>query len=449
MFKRKIYADLMEWYKNSDKKPLIIKGLRQVGKTRIVQQFAEENYKNVVYIDFRLNTSIRKVFEGDFDIDSLTRNMSIYLTDVKFIPYKTVIIFDEIQDCPNARSSLKYFKIDGRYDVICTGSLLGVKNYHSKIKNSRGVPVGYEDTLEMKAMDFEEFLWANGISKEITDYLRQCYDERKAPDKAIDFKIRELMKFYICVGGLPEVVKTFVETNNMDKVYNVQKRLINDYMDDFGVHIDEHGEKYIDETEKAKIMDVFKSIPSQLAKDNKKFIYADVQGIYKNEDYFKALLWLRDYGIIDISYNLECLELPLEGNKTPNNFKVYPTDIGLLVAMNEKGTQISIFEDDLYIYKGAIFEGLIADIFFKNNRPLYFYSKNSGLELDFVTRYKGKVTPIEVKATNGNAKSLKTVLTNKDKYHVDYAVKYTAKGFNFDKSVDTFPHYFAIFLKTF
>lgn len=445
MLKRKLYNALTAWKNRSDKKPLIVKGLRQTGKTYIVKKFAEENYTNYIYLDFRKNQELRSVFDRSFIVNDLISQITANVPKSKAIPHKTLLIFDEVQDCPNARSSLKYFYEDGRYDVICTGSLLGIKGYSQKADNS--VPVGYEETLYMKPLDFEEFLWANGVDESVVDGLIDCLNARKEVLPAIHKRLSELFRKYICVGGMPEVVQTFIETGDMNAVLRLQRNILESYKDDFGRHLKNDNSLYVDEKELAAILAVFNSIPSQLAKENKKFQFSKVNGKGKNDDFKRAIEWLEDAGIISRCYNLSITELPLEGNKIDDTFKVYVQDSGLFVSMLEEGTQADILNGNLLIYKGAIYENIIADAFSKMDRKLYYFHKDSGLEIDFVTRYNGECTLIEVKAGNNKAKSLSTVLGDYERYHVKSAIKIRDGNVQQIDNVLYIPHYMAFLIR--
>ena len=333
--------------------------------------------------------------------------------DAIFEAGKTILVLDEIQDCPDARTALKFFKLDGRYDVIGTGSLLGVKGYGDK--EPKSIPVGYETVVDMTPLDFEEFLWANGISEQIIALLKSHLLEEKSIPDALHQRLRDLLLQYTVVGGMPDAVQTFVSTKRMDEVLQIQRDIIRSYEDDMV--------KYAEKKDKQIIKECFQSIPKQLSKENKKFQYSVVKKGATASKFAGSLQWIEDAGIISRCYNLTITELPLDGNAEPDIFKVYMRDIGLFIAMLEDGTQFDILQGNLHGYKGAIFEGLIADILSKMGRKLYYYHKDSGLEVDFVIRYKGECTLVEVKASTGNAKSTKTILRHPEKYHVKQAIK--------------------------
>ena len=445
MFKRKIIDEMTAW-KNSTgkKKALVIKGLRQIGKTCSVRAFAEENYENVIYINFKDHDSIRTVFDGDFLVDRITLDISALMPGVHFVPGKTVIIFDEVQECSNARASIKAFMTDGRYDIICTGSLLGIKGYNRK--KSKGIPTGFEHIVYMKPMDFEEFLWAKGIGEDVIEELKNCLKERKTVSEGIHKAMLRYYREYICVGGLPYVVDRFLATNDMNVVRQEQMDILEEYRDDFGKHLDENENEEIDLTLLARINRVFDSIPAQLAKENKKFVYSMLEKKGRSGNYQSAIEWLQDAGVISLCYNLSNISLPLEGNKVDNIFKIYMQDTGLFIAMLEPGTAGKILSGELGMYKGAVYENMIADCFAKHGRNLYYYHKESGLEIDFITVYEGDAILLEAKATNGNTKSASTILKNRAQYGVKLCIKCGESNIGFDGSKLTIPAYMAFLL---
>lgn len=446
MFKRKITSDILNW-KNSlkiKKRALVIKGLRQIGKTTVVKQFCQENYKNVVYINFMENTSIKKVFDGDLIVDRLIRDLSAALPSAKFKANETVIIFDEIQECVNARSSIKPFMLDGRFDIVATGSLIGLRGYNKK--KSKGVPTGFEYPITMYPMDFEEYLLAKGINEDIIDYLKNSYKNKEKVSEVVNSSIMNYFKEYLCVGGMPDAVDTFIQTSDLNQVYEIQRSILEQYKDDFGKHLDENENEVYNQKELMRIMEIYNSIPNQLAKENKKFQYSVVNKNAKAREYRNAITWLEEFGLIKLCFNMNTLELPLEGNKDDGCFKIYVQDTGLFVAMLEKGTTNNILNGDLKVYKGAIFENIVADALTKMGKKLYYFSKNTGLEIDFVTKINNELTLIEVKASNGNAKSLKEILENKQKYNVDTGIKLIDGNVGNAKNILTVPLYMAFLL---
>ena len=436
MLKRKIEQRLADWKNSANHKPLIIKGCRQCGKTFSVLDFAKKNYKNVVYLNFFQNPDYASVFSGSLEVDNIVMLLSALLgSEAVFESGQTVIVLDEIQECPEARTALKFFRIDGRYDVIGTGSLLGVKGYG---KEPKSIPVGSETVIDMYPLDFEEFLWANGITAPVIGMLKQCLEKETPVPEALHNRMKQLLLQYVVVGGMPDAVQTFVDTKQMDEVLRIQRDIVRSYEDDMV--------KYAERKDKSRIKECFQSIPKQLSKENKKFQYSVVKKGSTASQYLGSLQWIEDAGIITRCYNLSITELPLDGNAEEDVFKVYMRDCGLFVSMLEDGTQYDILQGNLYGYKGAIFENLIADIFGKMGRKLYYFHKDSGLEVDFVIRYQGQCTLVEVKAATGNTKSTKTILRHPEKYHVNSAIKLGDYNVGRTDQLLTLPLYMAFLL---
>lgn len=437
MLKRKIENVLLKWKETPNHNPLIIKGCRQCGKTFSVLNFAHKYYKNVIYINFFENPVYKTIFNGSLVVNDIIMYISAALgAKANFEMGNTCLILDEIQECPNARTSLKFFKEDGRYDVICTGSLLGVNGYKDNIVS---IPVGYETIIEMYPLDFEEFLWANGISESVILKLQDCLNTRTPVHELIHNKMNELLLKYIVVGGMPAVVNEFISTNRMDNVLQIQRGIINGYSDDMI--------KYADKGDKSKIRECFNSIPRQLGKENKKFQYSLIKKGSSASKFSGSIQWIEDAGIICRCYNLHITELPLDGNADNSTFKVYMADIGLLIAMLEDGTQFDILRGNLLGYKGAVFENLVADFLGKMGRKLYYFHKDSGLEIDFVMRYKGECVLVECKANTGNTKSTKTILKHPEKYHVNNAIKLGRYNIGYANGVLTLPLYMGFLLR--
>lgn len=438
MLRRKIEQTLMDWKNTPNHKPMILKGCRQCGKTFSVLEFAKKNYEHVVYLNFFANAQYASVFSGTLEIDTITMLLSALMgREAVFEAGKTILILDEIQECPDARTALKFFKLDGRYDVIGTGSLLGVEGYGNH--EPKSIPVGYETVIDMMPLDFEEFLWANDISEQVIAMLKMCLQTETPVPEALHQRMRELLLQYTVVGGMPEVVQTFVNAKRMDEVLQLQRDIVRSYEDDMV--------KYADKKDKPVIRECFQSIPKQLSKENKKFQYSVVKKGATASKFSGSLQWIEDAGIITRCYNLSITELPLDGNAEKDTFKVYMRDMGLFVAMLEDGTQFDILQGNLFGYKGAIFEGLIADTFTKMGRKLYYFRKDSGLEVDFVIRYKGECTLVEVKAVSGNTKSAKTILKHPEKYHVYHLIKLGDYNVGRSEQMLTLPLYMAFLLR--
>ena len=444
MLKRKIETYLSDWKKSDNKKPLVIKGVRQCGKTYIVKTFANDNYENVVYMNFILEPDKKSAFAGNLDVETIILNLSALIPCSRFVSGKTCIILDEIQECKEARTALKSFDMDGRFDVIATGSLLGVEGYgkrkdKDKNKGEDSVPVGYETLVEMYPLDFEEFLWANGIGTNVIETVRACFENETVVPEGIHKAMMELLYRYIIVGGLPEVVNCYLDTKNVELIYEKQRTLIAEYEEDMV--------KYAEDSDKPNIRECFESIPRQLAKENKKFQYSVVKKGGRASQYSGSLQWLEDAGIAKRCYNTTITELPLSGNSIPDCFKVYTTDIGILMGMLDYGTQTDILAGNLRGYKGAIFENLMADFLCKSGQKLYYFHKESGLEIDFLVRFKGECVIIEVKAKTGKAKSMTTVLKNKDVYHVNHGIKLGQYNVGREGSILTIPLYMGFLIK--
>ena len=431
MLERKIYKSLIEWKNNPDKMCLVVKGARQVGKTYIIDKFAKENYQNYIYMNFDENPGYKAIFDGDLNVENLIKQISLRVPNASIIPNETLIFLDEIQNCPNAKTALKFLAIDKRFDVIASGSPLGI-NY----KKVESFPVGYTEQLEMYSLDFEEFLWANGVTEQSILDVKKYFDQKEVVPTAIHERMMELFKEYIVVGGMPRVVDDFVHNHNFANVLKIQREIISDYEDDIA--------KYAEGTEKAKARACFLSIPKHLSKDYKKFRYSLVMPSGSSRKYAGSLMWLYDAGIINFCYNLEIPQLPLEGNARSDVFKVYMRDTGLLLSMLDDGSQEDIIDGNLGIYKGAIYENIIADILAKKNKKLYYFEYNSTLEIDFFIRYEKVATAIEVKsAQNTKAKSIETVM---DKYKVKKGIKLAPCNYGRKGEIDIFPIYMAMFL---
>ena len=450
MLRRKISVVLEQWKAKPNHKPLVIMGIRQCGKTFIAQHFASENYKNVVCINFFKEEERKTAFYGSKDVDNIIMLLSAQMRNAKFVPGETCIILDEIQECPEARTSLKFFKEDGRYDIIATGSLLGVLGYGQEQKKRRkrgagkqeksstSIPVGYEEIVEMYPLDFEEFLWANNMSEEVIDVLRRCLAEETPVPLGIHVAMKTLLYRYVAVGGLPAAVNALLETSNMNEVDKVWHSILKEYRSDMV--------KYAVDKDKPHIRACFNAVPKQLAKDNKKYQWSKVEKGGRGEYYKDSLQWLEDTDIVRRCYNSHITGLPLEGNAMDNVFKVYTADIGILVAMLGGTTRADILQGNLGGYKGAIFENLMADTLIKKGQNLYYFQKDSGMELDFLIRYKGECVPVEVKARTAQAKSISTVRKHPEKYGVKHFIKFGDYNVGREGDLLTLPTYMQFLL---
>ena len=403
MLERKITSVLEEWKKEEKKPCLLIRGARQVGKTFIIDDFAKKNYENYIYINFELTPEYKNIFNGNLDIKTLIMKLEVTFPNVNIVPNKTILFLDEIQSCPNARTALKSFALDGRIDVISSGSLLGL--YYKEVTS---YPVGYERVIDLYPLDFEEFLWGIGIKKETINYAKDCFENIKPMDEYVMKQLAEQFKMYMLVGGMPNVVNEYVKTSSLSKVLILQKAIVENYLLDVV--------KFAETSNKQKIINTFNSIPIQLSKKNKKFLFSEIKEDEENvgeRKYASSIEWLKDAGIINFCYNLSEPALPLISNIRLNCFKIYMRDTGLLVSMLEEGTQKAILDDDLYINQGALLENISAEEIATRHSKLMYFERKSTLEIDFVLNIGGKVTAIEVKSgKNKQAKSLKSIIQN-------------------------------------
>ena len=403
MLERKITQKLLEWKNEEKKQCLLIRGARQVGKTFIINEFAKNNYQSYIYINFELTPEYKNIFDGNLDIKTLKMKLEVTFPDKKIIPNKTILFLDEIQSCPNARTALKSFALDGTIDVISSGSLLGL--YYKEVSS---YPVGYERVIDLYPLDFEEFLWGVGIRKETIDFIRKAFIERREIDEYILKQFSEQFKMYILVGGMPNIVEEYIKTSSLSKVLEMQKAIVENYILDVV--------KFADKNDKQKIINTFNSIPMQLSKKSKKFLYSDIDREDANASerkYSSSVEWLKDAGIINFCYNLSEPAAPLISNIRLNSFKIYMRDTGLLISMLEEGTQKAIMNDDLYINQGALLENVVASEISSRYSKIMYFERKSKLEIDFVLNLDGKVTAIEVKSGNNKqAKALNSIIEN-------------------------------------
>lgn len=375
--KRKIDDYLIKWKQNDERLPLIIKGARQIGKTESINNFAKSNYNNVVYINFVLEPKYKVILGDGYDVESIIKNITLLSPEKKFIAYETLMIFDEIQDYPDIATSLKAFKIDGRFDVICSGSLLGV-NYKKIHSNS----VGYKTDYEMFSMDFEEFLWAKGYGSDVIEDIFNHMKELKPFSETQLTVFKKTFLDYCILGGMPAVVKRYIKTNSFSDTLDIQNQIRLDYEEDI--------RKYAEGLDQTKIVSVYRNVPAQLAKENKKFQYSMISKNARGREYTGCIDWLKDSGVVSICYCLNYPELPLKGNYDETKFKLYYPDTGLLIStMDEEAQDDLRANKNLGIYKGALYENFVAEAFIKQGLGLYYYKKdNSTLEEDFLARTK-------------------------------------------------------------
>lgn len=436
--KRKVDLYLNAWKENKDRKPLIIKGARQIGKTHSIEQFAYRNYKCVVEINFVEQEQYKSIFDQGFEVDVIIKNISLLNPDLEVIPNQTLFFFDELQACPNCATSLKFFKLDGRYDVICSGSLMGI-NYKEIESNS----VGYKEDYEMYSMDFEEFLWAKGYSDDFIEELYQHMRDVKPFSQLQMDVLYELFRDYVVVGGMPEVVKTYISNKNFSGVLSMQRQLLGDYEEDIT--------KYVEGLDKAKVKAVYNHISAFLAKENKRFQVTKIGRNARNRDYVGCVEWLADAGIINVCYCLNYPELPLKGNYDPKLYKIYFQDTGLLIASLDDEAQEDLRRNkNLGTYKGAIYENIVGDMLVKQGYNLYYYNSDKpSLEMDFFVRDYNSLIPVEVKAKDNATASLNTLIKSDAYPDVKYGIKFCYKNIGFDGKFYTFPYFLTFLLKRF
>lgn len=434
--KRKIDRYLTEWKSNPERNPLIVKGPRQIGKTESILRFASANYDSVVYINFVEEPKYHMITADGYKADDIIKNISRIDPAKRFIPGNTLLFFDELQAFPNIATALKFFKIDGRFDVICSGSLLGI-NYQQIESNS----VGYKTDYEMYSLDFEEFLWAKGYDDTAIDEMLTHILELK-PFNAVEMSVyNELFLDYCILGGMPAVEREYIEKGTFEGTLQIQRQLIEDYKEDI--------RKYADGMDQARILNVFNQIPPQLAKENKKFQISKVAKGARFKDYRGCIEWLCDAGIVEICYCLHFPELPLKGNYDESKFKLYFADTGLLVAMLDDESQEDLrVNKNLGVYKGALYENIVGEALTKCGMGLYYYKReDSTLEQDFFVRTKKSLLPLEVKARNGTAKSLQALIAGEKYPDIQNALKLCAGNVGYNNHILAMPYFCAFLLK--
>lgn len=436
--KRKIDQYLVEWKQNPNRKPLIIKGARQVGKTKSIKTFAENNFDNIVEINFVEDPVYKQIVENGYSPQAIIKNISRINPNFKFVKGKTLIFFDEIQEFPDIATSLKFFALDGSYDVICSGSLLGI--HYKDISN---ISVGYKTEMEMRSLDFEEFLWSLGYDNSIKDDILS-HMKSFTPFSATVLKLyNDLFLDYCIVGGMPEAVKDFIERKTFENTLDIQRQLVIGYEADI--------RKYALGLDKARVANVFRSVPFQLGKENKKFQISKVRSGAKFKDYRGSLEWLEDAGIVNISRALQTPNLPLKGNVVEDCCILYYADNGLLLSQLDNEAQMDFRQNkNLDVYKGGLYESIIGEALVKSGYELHYYKKeNSTLQEEFFVRSKDYLVPIEVKAGNNNSKSLSTLINNPEYKEIHFGIKIVRGNIGFESNICTFPHFCAFLIKDF
>ncbi len=439
MLKRKMYDVLLAW-KNADKKEcLLIKGARQVGKTYLVREFAKNEYESFVEINFHEQSSLKVIFDGDKTAEEIYKRITANIPGVKLIPGKTLIFLDEIQKCANARTALKFLAEDGRFDVIASGSLLGLsygKDDDNYVEPVESIPVGYEKPVMMYSMDFEEFLWAYGYTDETVAYLKSFYDSKEKIPPKICEKYEMLLREFLVVGGMPEVVASFAEFKDFTKVQEIQDKILSSYADDISQHAKG--------AEKIKVRKCYDSIPRQLARENKKFKYSEVEHKATARKFGDSVQWLRDANMAYICYNTSLPTLPLNVYEKDNEFKLYMADTGLLLALFGFATKQALLNGTLKGFaKGGIYENFVAETLVKNGYTLHYYKPSDSSELEFVIEKDGEVIPIEVKAGNSATKSLDSFI---EEFSPSIAIKLIGGNIGTTDKKFSIPHFLAMFI---
>lgn len=437
--KRKIDDFLLKWKADNDRKPLIVKGCRQIGKTESIRHFAKvAGYDSFIEINFVKDEKYKKIIVDGYTASAIIKNISLLDPSKRFIDGKTLIFFDEITEFPDIATSLKFFKEDGRFDVICSGSMLGV-NYKKIESNS----VGYKTDYEMYSLDFEEFLWAKGYKEDVIEDML-LHMKTFTPFNELEMSVYHgIFLDYVVLGGMPAVVKDYIQKGTFEGSLDTQHQLIADYKEDI--------RKYAQGVYQTRILNVFNSIASQLAKENKKFQISKVEKNARFRDYRGCAEWLVDAGIVNACYCLNDVELPLSGNCDTDKFKLYFCDTGLLVSLLDEESQEDLRANkNLGVYKGALYENIVSEALVKTGYKLYYYKKeNATLEEDFFIRSANNLIPVEVKAQGGRSKSLRTLISS-DKYSdIAYGFKLSANNIGYSEQIYTFPYFCTFLLKRF
>ena len=433
----------MDWWNKPHHSPALVSGVRQCGKTMSILQFASKYFAHVIYINFWKTPKIKECFEASLEVDNIIKLLSFFDASFSFVPFKTIIILDEIQDCPNARLSLKFFKEDGRFEIIASGSYIGL----NILENDAPVPMpnGAEDIIYMKTMDFEEFLWANGYGEETISHLENYFEKKETIPSSIHEKMKQLFKEYMCVGGYPEVVLDYVSSHNFSSAFNKINSLIFDIKGDPIKRTNEEGKSLYNPSEIMRIQNAFDLIVSSSFKDNQRFVISKIShgNGMANKD---AVNYLVNANVAFKVHNVANVSLPLIVSKIESDFRLYYSDISIFMAMCGFDTIKALMQDSLGMNKGQIYKAALADSLYKAFIPTYYFRKSSGLEIDFVISYLGYSTLIEAKPKKGNAKSSKTIMNNKEHYGVTKLIKFGDYNITQQNDILTLPYYLAFLL---
>ncbi len=443
MLKRKIYDDLIEWKnirRNEQiRKCLLIKGARQVGKSFIVKEFGKREYSSFLCIDFFRNPELKYVFEGDLTSEEILKRITASVRDFRLVPGDTLIFLDEIQRCGNARTAIKFLAEDMRFDVISSGSLMGLtygEDDDKEVEVPDSVPVGYESQITMYSLDFEEFLWAYGYNETAISVLRSYFEAGETVPESIHNKYESLFREYMVVGGMPEVVADFAVNKDFNRVERIQRDIIAEYRDDIAKHAKGKEKQYV--------RMCYDAVPKQLAKELKKFQYSSVEKGQTRRKYGGSVQWLKDSEIVNACYNIREPYLPLMANAKEDQFKLYINDTGLLCCMYGYETKLAILNDTIRgNARGGIYENIISECLIKRGYTLYYYKPDSEHEIEFLIEKDGEVIPVEVKAGNNPTPSLNSYIED---FSPSYAYKLIGGRNGTIGAKITLPHYFVMFI---
>lgn len=439
-FRRKIDALLKEWLNNKNHSPAVIYGIRQCGKSKSIMHFGENNYKYVNHIDFWKTPNATTAFEKTLEVDEIIKSISVLFPSFKFVPHETVLILDEIQDCPKARLALKFFKEDGRFDVIASGSYIGLNIDTSGVAK----PNGSEDLFEMKTMDFEEFLWALGYDDDRVNTVLNYFFEKKEIPETMHNQMKQLFNEYICVGGYPEAIVKYVQTNNFYEAFKKVKSLIIDIKGDPSKRKNKEDKPIYTVTEVARIQKAFDLIASFIVDDNHRFVTSKISGnSYQRDD---AVNYLLNSSVAFKANNIQVPALPLGVRKIDADYKLFYADIGIMINILGYDVIQGVLENKLGMNKGYLYEAIVADSLYKANVPLFYFKKESGLEVDLVISYKSEATLIEAKSSTGNVKSSKTIMKNPNHYGKTKLIKIGDYNISENGDIITIPHYLTFVL---
>lgn len=440
MLKRKFYDKLLKWKSSHRQECLLVKGARQIGKTFIIDYFGKTNYTSYLYINFIFNKEAARIFGDSLEADDIYKAISAYYPKFRLVPGETLVFLDEIQSCPRARTALKSLAIDGKIDVIASGSLLGLNFLDDGLEKDRvqeSIPVGYENQVTMLPMDFEEFLWALGHTENSIGILRESFENLTPVPSAVNDRFHRLFREFIAVGGMPEVVNDFIEGNSFSLAYETQERIKNSNLDDIA--------RYAAKTEKPKVRACYLSLPSQLARENRKFKYSEVERGGSARKFGNSIDWLRESALAIQCFNVTTPEMPLNVYRANDAFKMYASDVGILTAMMGFDVKRAITENTLKGFaKGGIYENAVAHQLVARGYVPHYYQKSSSVgEIDFVVERNGAVVPVEVKAGHTSSASFDNLLESKD---VEIGYKFIRGNVGKTGKKITLPHYMTMFV---